>query len=141
MKSTIRICFFAGIVSLSIGWYYCFYNTSGHSAVDPLFGSILFVPLFLVGIFHIAASKGRELFSWLLSVVGFSGIVFGVFVHITAILQEYSYWVEAGLSTKNPNSNLLLLSYASVVVSLLFGILIISHVKAKKQLQHPDLAN
>jgi hypothetical protein len=97
--------------------------------MSPFEGSIFFTPFFILGVIHIALSKGKALSALILTATGASGIAFGFFVHYSAVMQKYGYWLHHGMNNKNPNSTMLLSIFAVGVLLLIITLACVFAVK------------
>jgi len=125
-----------GSIALIMGVAYCIQNDSGHSGFDPIReGSVYFLPIIIIAVICVVFTRFKSLISWFSLIIGFSGFVFGFYVHHTGIMQQYDYWLERGMLSPNPHSFWLLLGYLSLTVTAL-GFVYFIFLEKKKHNSH-----
>lgn len=96
MKKVIAYCpFTGGLIALGIGVAYCARNKSGHSGVDPVAASPLFLPILGVGCL-LFLFQGYRRVAALTTVVGLAGVLFGYYVVHFKVMQSHGTWLKNG---------------------------------------------
>jgi len=106
-------------------------NNSGHSGFSPLLGSVFFIPIIITGILGLTKNK-QSLGYRLTLVIGFSGIIFGFLIQTTGIMNEYNNWLHSGMNAQNPNSDIILFIYGSLIVFAIVFVSVISIIQKRK---------
>ncbi len=65
-------------------------------------------------------------------VIGFSGFVFGVLIHSAGIMMQYEDWLDSGMNEQNPDSDIILLIFSSLVLLAIVVVSIITVLQRNK---------
>ena len=91
---------FAGFLMTGALVIYTVENDSGHTGIDPYRLLVVFVPVAIIGLIHLAAVRSPGHHRWLAVsafTIGLLGVVFLVYLDRSNTLLQYEVWIERGM--------------------------------------------
>lgn len=109
------------LLTLFVGWYVVFANTSGHTGIDP-YRHLLYPQLFAL-IVVISSLGIDQMINHRVSMMSVSafvctvfGVLFPVFLEETGSLREYNRWASSGLQSPPPLKSFYIAAYLLVLI-------------------------